>query len=94
MIQPNVTDRGKSMKKIKHVGVRTTVKTIVAYKADWMNIEHALNRLEGVRDVVMNSTDMEMIDLYVICRLIQAWTNERYRPVREQVNALEATLGE
>jgi hypothetical protein len=89
MIQPNLTNRGKSMKKIQHKGVRTTVKTIVDYKADWMDVGTALHRLEGVRDVVMNSVEMEMIDLYVICRLIQAWTSQRYRPLREEIDVLE-----
>jgi hypothetical protein len=71
------------MVKIKHKGIRTTVKTIVGYKARWMKTDEAKSRLTGVGDVVMNSTDMAMIDLQIIHRLQQAWTTQQYRPLRE-----------
>jgi hypothetical protein len=66
------------MIKIKHKGVRTTVKTIVGYKARWMSHDEAKSRLSGVSDVVMNSTDMDMIDLQIIHRIQQAWTTQQY----------------
>jgi hypothetical protein len=74
------------MVKIKHKGVRTTVQTIVGYKARWMKIEEAKSRLTGVGDVVMNSTDMTMIDLQIIHRLQQAWTTQQYRPLKDLAN--------
>lgn len=75
------------MTKIKHSGVRETVKTIVGYKSRWMKTDQAMTRLEGVRDVVMNSVEMEMMDLYVIGRLMQAWSRQRYAPLMELVSA-------
>ena len=77
------------MVKIQHKGVRTTVQTIVGYKSRWMSHDEAKSRLSGVGDVVMNSTDMAMIDLQIIHRLGQAWTSQQYSPLNEEVDILE-----
>ena len=72
-----------SVIKIQHKGIRTSVKTIVGYKSQFLNYDDAVTRMYGISDVVMNSTEMPLLDLKIIHRLIQAWSSQQYKPLRD-----------
>ncbi len=78
--------------KIHHKGIRTSVKTIVGYKSRFLKYDDATSRMSAISDVVMNSTEMSMGDLVIIHRLIQAWSSQHYRPLRNEVDGLRPQI--
>jgi len=66
------------MVKVKHEGIRISIKMIVSYRKKFMRYETAYARLEGMSDVIMNSVEMPHLDLVILHRLMQAWTSRQY----------------